>query len=226
MSIDPGFVASSIVLDPLRAIPTPSRAVRSTAVRSKAVRSTAMRLNPLSDGITTHRATPDDAAALAAVHSASATAAYRHIFPPDSPAPSPAELTPGWTALLESPQVQAFVACAGRTVGSEPDRDRSPIVGGVAVGPEPQVPSGWLLTRLYVHPEHWAGGAGSALHDRAVEAVAPMADSLNLWVLEENERGRRFYEQRGWRLVPGRYLLNDPPEVRDVLYQRDPPRGQ
>ncbi len=169
-------------------------------------------------------ATPADAPSLAAVHAASAAVAYADIFPADSDPPAPADLKPDWKAMIESEDWQVFVARRVRV-----DEPPSPapdaasmsgrsILGGVAVGPEPTVPAGWLLSRLYVHPDHWAGGAGSVLHDRAV-ATMPVTGALNLWVLEHNVRGRRFYERRGWSLVPGRYLANDPPHIRDVLYQ-------
>jgi GNAT superfamily N-acetyltransferase len=50
-----------------------------------------------------------------------------------------------------------------------------------------------------VLPRHWSSGAGRALIDRALAlaAQAGYAD-ISLWVLEGNERGRRFYEQAGF----------------------------
>ena len=55
------------------------------------------------------------------------------------------------------------------------------------------------LYALYVLPRHWSSGAGRALVDRALAlaAQAGYAD-ISLWVLEGNERGRRFYEQAGF----------------------------
>ena len=55
------------------------------------------------------------------------------------------------------------------------------------------------LYALYVLPRHWSSGAGRALVDRALAlaAEAGYAD-ISLWVLEGNERGRRFYEQAGF----------------------------
>ena len=81
---------------------------------------------------------------------------------------------------------------------------------------------GWTdLLRLYVRPDHWNGGIGTRLHGHAMECARGRgAGAMNLWVLEENYRGRQMYEARGWQLIAGRYLLNEPPEVRDVLYDR------
>ena len=55
------------------------------------------------------------------------------------------------------------------------------------------------LHGLYVVPEEWGSGVAVALHDAALAAMPDCAE-LQLWMLEENHRARRFYEQRGWRL--------------------------
>ncbi|HEX4999220.1 MAG TPA: GNAT family N-acetyltransferase [Terriglobia bacterium] len=55
------------------------------------------------------------------------------------------------------------------------------------------------LQAIYVLPEHWASGIGSALHDACIEAlrVAAFADAT-LWVVDGNERALRFYAKHGW----------------------------
>lgn len=153
-----------------------------------------------------------DAPLLAAVHSASAALAYADIFPGSADPPTPADLTPAWLAMIEDPDSWVFVL-----------RRSGPVVGGVALRPDGDVPTGQLLAKLYVHPEHWGAGYGSALLEHAVLAAWEVSDGLNLWVLEHNTGARKLYERRGWQLVPDRYLANDPPEVRDVLYQLDRP---
>jgi GNAT superfamily N-acetyltransferase len=53
---------------------------------------------------------------------------------------------------------------------------------------------------LYVAPSHWGQGYGSALLRNAEDALAAGGRrDLALWVLEGNDRGRRFYESVGWR---------------------------
>ena len=50
------------------------------------------------------------------------------------------------------------------------------------------------------HPRSWGAGHGSALHEAAMDHLAKEGfGEAVLWVLEGNERARRFYERRGWR---------------------------
>ena len=57
--------------------------------------------------------------------------------------------------------------------------------------------SGWL-DHLYVDPSLQGRGIGSALLGHA-KALQPAG--LQLWVFQENEGARRFYERHGFRLV-------------------------
>jgi ribosomal protein S18 acetylase RimI-like enzyme len=53
---------------------------------------------------------------------------------------------------------------------------------------------------LYVAPSHWGRGYGSALLRNAEDALAAGGRrDLALWVLDGNDRARRFYERAGWR---------------------------
>ena len=149
---------------------------------------------------------PHDAEACAVVHLASAMLAYRDIFPPDTQPPTVADLAAGWMGA-------AWVA-----------EDDGEVVGAVCIGSDAAVPSGWLLSRLYVHPSRWGSGVGSELLERAVaSAWSAGAPAVNLWVLEPNTDARALYERRGWRLVPGPTLANDGTDAVDVLYQLDRP---
>ena len=56
---------------------------------------------------------------------------------------------------------------------------------------------GWL-DHLYVHPERQSRGIGSALVGHA-KTLQP--EGLQLWVFQDNEGARRFYERHGFRLV-------------------------
>lgn len=53
------------------------------------------------------------------------------------------------------------------------------------------------LKELYVDPDHWSAGVGTALLEAAVD-LADDATALRLEVLESNDVGRRFYEARGF----------------------------
>ncbi len=53
---------------------------------------------------------------------------------------------------------------------------------------------------LYVAPSHWGHGYGCGLLRDAEETlVAAGRGDLALWVLQGNDRARRFYERAGWR---------------------------
>ncbi|HEY5275248.1 MAG TPA: GNAT family N-acetyltransferase, partial [Coriobacteriia bacterium] len=52
---------------------------------------------------------------------------------------------------------------------------------------------------LYVAPDRWRSGAGSALMAKAERLLTDAGfTEAFLWVLEDNARGRRFYEAAGW----------------------------
>jgi ribosomal protein S18 acetylase RimI-like enzyme len=84
------------------------------------------------------------------------------------------------------------------------DRDGE-IVGFASYGPYriqgregEYEPEAGELYAIYVSPGHWSSGAGRALMTAAREALA--ADGypeFRLWVLEANDRARRFYERAG-----------------------------
>ena len=67
-------------------------------------------------------------------------------------------------------------------------------VGMAAHGPcrDPDRPGLPELYALYVLPEAWRTGVGSAL-------LAAAGDVRSLWVLEANARARAFYERHGFR---------------------------
>ena len=50
------------------------------------------------------------------------------------------------------------------------------------------------LSQLYIHPDHWRTGLGSALLQRAMEG----AEFLQLWVFEQNLAAQAFYAHHGF----------------------------
>jgi len=142
----------------------------------------------------------EDAPALVAVEKAASLAAFPHVFPPELyPYPD--------AAVLED--LLARIATGTEVIVSE---DAGEVVGWVSVSP------GWL-EQLYVLPEFWGTGVGPALHDAAVERRGTAGDrALRLWTLEANERSRRFYERRGWRLDGHTRVVPFPPHPLDVGY--------
>ncbi|WP_276299942.1 GNAT family N-acetyltransferase [Halorussus lipolyticus] len=61
------------------------------------------------------------------------------------------------------------------------------------------------LPRIYVHPDHWGEGAGSAMLERVEDELADRgAERLRLVVLADNEIGNAFYERHGYPTVGSR----------------------
>jgi RimJ/RimL family protein N-acetyltransferase len=73
------------------------------------------------------------------------------------------------------------------------------------------------LGGFYVVPDEWGSGVARELHDAALAAM-PDCPELRLWTLEENDRARRFYEKRGWRLNGETRVVPFPPNPLDVGY--------
>lgn len=144
---------------------------------------------------------PNDAETLLAIHRESAMTTYVEIFPPDRYRFPDAEMREVWARALRDGDTSVLIA----------ERDGSP-VDLVTASP------GWLRN-LFVVPAKWGRGAGAALHDEAVALLRSGGASIaQVWVLEENERARRFYETRGWRDDGGRSRSEFPPHPVELRY--------
>lgn len=137
-------------------------------------------------------ATLADAAAIARVHVASWQTAYRELIP---------------AARLATFTVPARVAAwrrnlrgghGARTIVFE---DAGGLAGFASIGRSHEL-AGWgEIYALYVDPERWGEGVGSALFASAIATLA--ADGRTrvlLWVLEGNERALQFYQGSGFAL--------------------------
>lgn len=98
-----------------------------------------------------------------------------------------------WHQFVEHQPVDATVTVAehsGRLrgfAGAGPTRD------------DDLDPSVGELYSLYVDPDLWAQGHGTALHDAALDELRHGGfASAALWVLEDNAHAGRFYRARGW----------------------------
>jgi ribosomal protein S18 acetylase RimI-like enzyme len=78
------------------------------------------------------------------------------------------------------------------------------------------------LYALYVRPAWWSTGTGRALMDQVLARVSAAGyQCITLWVLEDNARARRFYEQAGFAPDDdARHLLGDF-GVTEIRYRRD-----
>jgi len=138
-------------------------------------------------------ATPDDAVAIEAVHFVSRDAVYSGTIP-DWPrhGPQQTERIARWKDWLESPDIVTFVGeVSGEIVGFVTVRaTRDADVDGQHVAEMPT---------LYVHPDHWRSGLGTALCDAALdEAHKNGFQELTLWVVDLNAGARSFYAAYGF----------------------------
>ena len=146
-------------------------------------------------------ARPDEAEALPAIQRDASLAAFAHIFPPEL-YPYPIDDVPS-AGRSRSPTE----AEGARRRGGRSRRRR-----GRAVAAE------WL-DGLYVLPEWWSRGVGRALHDEVLERLrADGCARCHLWVLEHNDRARRFYERLGWVENGDSRVVPFPPNPIDVGY--------
>ncbi len=150
----------------------------------------------------------EDAAAIADVHVLTWQAAYAHVFGAERLAGIGDRRRAQWEAWLADPQPdwRIFVA-----------EEAEHVLGFAWVGDSRDDAGKGELFAIYVLPEAWSSGAGSALMASALEALRSYS-SATLWVLEDNPRARRFYEREGWILDGGRreeeFLGVTVPEVR------------
>ena len=154
-------------------------------------------------------ATPEDARAIAEVHVATWRGAYGHVFPPEVlDALDVGERERLWRESLADDDIAVYIA---------DDGDR--VVGFVSVGPSRDADGEGELYAIYVDPDAWGTGAGSALIAAGRRWLAERYPAATLWVLEDNPRARRFYEREGW--VAGRRRIDEirGVEVAEVQYR-------
>lgn len=87
--------------------------------------------------------------------------------------------------------------------------DGADIVGLMAI-------EGDWLDHLYLHPDHIGKGIGSKLLD---QAKVQSDGYLKLYCFVENERGRRFYEERGFIEVSRSDGSINEEKMPDILYE-------
>lgn len=160
--------------------------------------------------------TEADVPAVVAAQVAGWRAAYAGIVPDDylrdiSP--------PAWVArhldrLRARPPREAYLLAEvnGRTAGFVRagecrDGDHGPATGEV-----------WAI---YVDPAHWDTGVGHALLDAALDALRRAGfTAATLWVLEANDRARRFYARNGFTPDGHRRTVDLGAALPEVRYAR------
>ncbi len=132
----------------------------------------------------------DDKTALSRVYEESWKFAYRGIIPQsylDS-------IPPGrWASAADRPGMRSLVLLDGNTMAG---------TSSVCASRFPEMSGFGEIVSIYLLPEYIGKGYGKPLLEAAKKALFEMGFSdLFLWVLEENERARRFYERNGFVLT-------------------------
>lgn len=95
-----------------------------------------------------------------------------------------------WRSLIEDPTQRVYVW----------EQNAVPVgVVHYAIDLETSVTN---ITRLYVSPDHWGSGIGRALLALVFdESIRNKITEVFLWVAEQNESARKFYERFGFHLI-------------------------
>jgi RimJ/RimL family protein N-acetyltransferase len=134
--------------------------------------------------VTVRLAEPADAPAVASVHVKSWQTTYRGQIPDEVlDNLSVDESQAMWARAI--PRGEVWVALADDEV-----------VGFACTGPAREVEGIFQLYAIYFLPSAWGSGLAAPL---AQAALGDAPDTI-VWVLEDNQRARRFYERLGFTL--------------------------
>lgn len=144
--------------------------------------------------VSVRKAKPRDAAAIGVVHVRSWQAIYRGHFPQ--------EFLDGLDPKVRATRWRRYLRESGETrAGLLVTEQDGKIVGFANVGPsrDPELPELGEVRAIYLLPEYWDRGLGRFLMTAALDALTSAAfPEAVLWVLEANDRARRFFEKGGW----------------------------
>jgi GNAT superfamily N-acetyltransferase len=133
-------------------------------------------------------ASPEDALAIETIRVRGWQSAYRHVFPAADLDALPVDPERWRSRLSVPPPGWTTVVC----------EDEGRVVGFASTGPSRDEDELGEVYAIYVDPDAWSTGAGRALMKSAEETLAHDYPTALLWVLEDNPRGRNFYERAGW----------------------------
>ena len=168
------------------------------------------------DSVTIRPARPDDATGIAHVHSTSWRQTYRGIVPQSYlDDMHPEKTIERWreAALGKHPGTHLLVAEEG-----------GKIMGFEVYGPAREPAFGYAgeLYAAYFLPEAMGKGLGTQMMKTVVRDLSAQGlNDLIVWVMEANDRGRRFYEKiLGGAVVPGsrKSFEIDGAEIWEIAY--------
>ena len=157
-----------------------------------------------------------DADAVARIHATSRNAGYRGVVPDVLLVERRRERSSQiWSRWLARSGATTFVArLHGHVVGFCTLQFTSPHDPNRAAA---EIPA------IFVHPDHWRRGIGSALLDRSLNlARERRIPDVVLWVIESNTAARRLYESRGFRPDGRKRVLHEdgPEQLAELLLRR------
>ena len=127
---------------------------------------------------------------MGALHHRSRADAYAHILSGGTSAGSPEALGEWWSERWKWERDTHRLTVA---------EDDGRIVGFTYVGPS-ETPGAAELYAIHVEPDTIGTGVGRLLMTNALAQLAGIGgERAVLWVLEANDRARRFYDRGGWR---------------------------
>ena len=138
---------------------------------------------------TTRMATPQDARALAIVHSYAIRDTFSGTIADYVKARSLSYCEEAWERRFANNERTTIALVRGEQ-----------IVGFASVAPlKEDDESAGLLDRIYIHPAAWGNGFGNALIQWCETTLKTQGyKTIKLWVFAVNERARRFYEKHGY----------------------------
>jgi ribosomal protein S18 acetylase RimI-like enzyme len=143
---------------------------------------------PIPSGLVIRAGQPTDASPIAGVQVRSWQVAYRGVFPDEwLDRLTVEERLPFWERYLSDDDTATLVA----------EIDGIP-VGFALLGADRDDPSRGKILAIYLDPEVWRRGIGRALMLASEKTLSERFSTATLWVLDQNERARRFYETVGW----------------------------
>ena len=122
-----------------------------------------------------------------------------------------------WTGWLAAGDSTSFIAdqdgvAAGFITSG---RTRTPPPGSSPIRPSHAAE----IYALYLHPDYWRQGTGTALLRHAAgDLKTRRQSSLCLWVLDSNERAKSFYIARGAQKLGTRMVEIGPSKVKEACY--------
>ncbi len=171
--------------------------------------------------ITIEPATIDDAPAISRTQVQAWHDAYRDLLPAGYLQTMTADgAAYRWAGILRDDRQHVLLARCDETIAgfanAGPARDWNDVAGQVGE-----------IYAIYLLAEYWGRGIGRQLCTHALDTLVKSGfTEVLLWVLENNKRGRRFYEQAGF-IADGavREVPQIAPDIRIMRYRRALPDG-